>query len=305
MDKLIKKPLIGFCGCGTATRFFDPIFSTYICSQECQETIWRVNLSSNLVLSKEYRRKIYQSEIQAEEKLIRSNSCTKAILIVVHNALEYFYQCVESIKANTTNFKLYVWDNASQTIIPDAVRSEVNQGFIVPNNRLAEMVSEDVIICLNSDTVVSQGWDNALCSFLDLGYAQVGCLGGLLEEDFTGSYTAFGENIDYVLGWCFALKRVTYEKYGLFNEELQQAYFEDVDLSLRLRAKGEKIYALYSPLVHHYGGKTISVIDVDFYNKIKFNHEIVRNKWKEIFTKRNFERTPKIWGSPGKIIKET
>ena len=302
---LIKKSLIGFCECGTATRFFDSEFSVYVCSQECQETIWRVNLSSNPILSQEHRRKFYPNEIQNEERLIHLSNYTKAILIVVHDALDYLEQCVKSIKAVTSNFKLYIWDNASQTVIPEAIRSEVNQGFIIPNNRLAEMVTEDVIICLNSVTVVSEGWDNALCSFLDLGYSQVGCLGGLLEEDFTGSYTAFGEDIDYVLGWCFAIKRSTYEKYGLFSEDLQQAYFEDVDLSLRLRANGEKIYALYSPFVHHYGGKTISVIDVDFYNKIKFNHGIVKNKWKEVFTKRNFERNPRIWSSPGKNIKET
>jgi hypothetical protein len=57
----------------------------------------------------------YRSEIMKE--LAIANSCpeySKDIIIVVHDQLPYLKACIESIQANTNNYHLYIWDNASQ-----------------------------------------------------------------------------------------------------------------------------------------------------------------------------------------------
>ena len=147
------------------------------------------------------------------------------------------------------------------------------------------------------------GWTSALCGKLkeepDVG--QVGCLGGLLEADGTGSYTNFGYDVDYIMGWCFCMRREDYRKHGLFDETLRFAYFEDADLSLRLKSLGYKLYAFHDSLVHHYGNKTLASVDIDLVETIRFNHATFRERWQEYLGSKRVKapRKPRIWGSPG------
>ena len=166
--------------------------------------------------------------------------------------------------------------------------------------------SGDFLVCLNSDTEVFPLWDIGLCSYLFEfeEVIQTGYLGGLLEENGTGSFTNFGHNIDYVLGWCFCVSRSSYEQYGLFDEGYQFAYFEDADLSIKFLDQGLKIYSLYTPLVHHYGNKTINDVDIDLNGYIRFNQKRFREKNQEYLNNNLVKKYfPRIWGSPGIIRK--
>jgi GT2 family glycosyltransferase len=104
----------------------------------------------------------------------------KDILIVVRDQLPYIKECVESIFSTTENCTLHIWDNASAKPTRDFLeslepnphvrlyRSEENLGFIEPNNRLAEQSTAPYLILLNSDTKVSEGWDQAMLGYLQL-----------------------------------------------------------------------------------------------------------------------------------------
>ncbi|MCK9459585.1 MAG: glycosyltransferase [Proteobacteria bacterium] len=217
----------------------------------------------------------------------------KDILIVVRDQLKYVQGCIESIQANTEDFTIFIWDNGSSEPTAsylrslDAVyhRSEENLGFIIPNNRLAEMGTSPYLILLNSDTIVWQDWDKAMIAWLKAHsqVALVGYQGCYLNENATSTWSDFGYNIDYVEGWSMALSRATFQEFGLFDEKnLQFAYGEDSDLCLRLKEAGHQVYAMYLGLVHHIGSRTTQQLmaeGYDFMGMVKQNHEYLKSRW--------------------------
>jgi O-antigen biosynthesis protein len=218
---------------------------------------------------------------------------TKDILIVVHNQYEFVKKCIESIQKNTTNYQLYLWDNDSDEETKAYLRSvenavlvdnSTNIGFGEPNNCLAAMGQGKYIILLNSDTEVFPMWSESLLGYLQHNprCSQVGYLGGRLDEEGKGGRADWGSKIDYIMGFCSCISRQTYRKYGLFDPAYEFAYCEDADLSLRLQAAGEEIYALHLMLVHHYQNRTIKAVvkeGKDVTATFQRNHAILKEKW--------------------------
>lgn len=240
------------------------------------------------------------------------NNCvdaSKDIIIPVHDQVDYLKTCVESLREHTKNYHLYIWDNASgpetqsylkelMYSLPDQItvmRSDANLGYIYPNNELVTWGTGDYIILLNSDTKVYDGWDKAMLGFLQAHpeVAQVGYLGGLLNERGEGGRAEWGWNVDYILGFCSCFSRKVYREFGLFDTQLNFAYCEDSDFSIRLQEAGRKIYAMHLMLVSHFENKTIEVVanegTVDCKANFAKNHEVIRSKWKDYLTKRRVD----------------
>ena len=220
----------------------------------------------------------------------------KDILIVVHNELEYIQKCVISLAMNTVDYHLYIWDNGSDQQTRNyldavghstwvtVVRSETNEGFIIPNNRLAAMGSNPYIILLNSDTEVASFWADVMLSWLQHhdDTALVGCQGYRLNEEFKGGQVAFGYRSHYVSGWGLCLSREHYEQHGLFDEEhLTFAYGEDADLALRLQEAGHRVYGLHSQLVVHFENKTVQNVTKkrSLQESFDANHAYLAQRW--------------------------
>ena len=217
----------------------------------------------------------------------------KDILIVVHNQLEYLKICIESIRKETENYHIFIWDNASdqdtQEWLVDqkdivVIRSEENLGFIIPNNELIKLGRSPYVILLNSDTMVFKDWDKAMIAHLqqDENLVQVGYMGGILNEEGKGVHCNFGSEVDYISGWSFCISRDIYNQFGLFDQEnLEFAYAEDADFSLRLTEQGHKILALHLGLVHHFENKTILQVRHKRDCRASFikNHNYIRQKW--------------------------
>lgn len=225
-----------------------------------------------------------------------STSARLDVLLVVHDQLNYVRACVASLLRHTTDFHLWIWDNASseptrrfleETAARHAnvalTRGDTNQGFIVPNNRLVTQGNAPYVVLLNSDTQVEAGWDDALIAFLaqhpDVG--EVGYEGGLLGPDGVGVGAGRGADIDYVAGWCACFPRPVYETLGLFNEQLDFAYGKDSDFSLRLLEAGYKVHALSPSRVTHWGNGTIrEVIKTrDTSTSFAANHRYLQSRW--------------------------
>lgn len=232
------------------------------------------------------------------EELIAQYKCDpetpKDIIIIVKDQLEYIKKCLDSVFENTKNFNLYIWDNASKpetqdflSKIPNTylIRNEENLGFIIPNNRLVEKGNSPYVILLNSDTEVKKGWDTALIGYLqEKNIALVGYQGGLMNFEGLGINPHNGPEIDYVMGWCMAFPRFIYEKYGLFDEKnLQFAYGEDSDFSLRLKEANCEIYALNVFFVLHHANITTREVRKERSLKKEFlaNHYYLKKRWKD------------------------
>jgi len=207
------------------------------------------------------------------------------ILLVVHNQPEHTRNCIQSDRVNTNNYRLFIWDNASSDETRQLLdcnvlkRSEENLGFILPNNELARLTTAPYIILINSDVVVSSGWAEAMIGFLQSNpeYAVVGYEGGLLDENFQGCKSVWGDQIDYVCGWCMCIDRKVYEEIGLFDTNLTFAYGEDSDFCLRVKNLGRKIYALHLRYACHVGNATIRSL-ADQSATFRQNHEYLKSK---------------------------
>ncbi len=238
-------------------------------------------------------------EIMIEELLSQAayNQVMKDIIIVARNQYNYVKKCIESIFSNTTNFSLFIWDNGSEPETANylhslegdgivVIRSEENEGFILPNNRLAAIGESPYIILLNSDTEVRAGWDEALIGWLQNNPSTglVGFEGGLMNSEGMGVNVNRGSEIDYVAGWCVAMDRKNYNNIGLFDEKnLTFAYCEDTDLSLRVKESGLGIYALNLELVLHHANITSRTVSRERNMKPEFlsNHKYIQNRWKK------------------------
>ena len=108
------------------------------------------------------------------------------IIVPTWNQTEYTLRCLESVRQNTTNYRLIWVDNGSDTESRDAVQEEIirhsnyyqlwskeNLGFIGGNNLALKSIYEtftdrsDYVVLLNNDVEVTPGWLDRMMTILD------------------------------------------------------------------------------------------------------------------------------------------
>lgn len=157
-------------------------------------------------------------------------------------------------------------------------RNAKNLGFLLSCNRAAERARGKYIYFLNNDTELSQGSIDTLVDMLE-SRSDVGMVGskllfpdgtlqeagGILWKDASGWNYGRGQNaalpeynyvreVDFCSGASIMVRRDLFEGMGGFDEAFVPAYYEDVDLAFRIRARGLKVvYEPRSVVVHHEG----------------------------------------------------
>lgn len=158
------------------------------------------------------------------------------------------------------------------------VRHETPRGFLRAANAGAAAARGSVIVHLNNDTEVTEGWLDALVAALNEPRAGIvgpkmiypdGTLqdaGGCLDNDLNPIMTGRGGNafdarytyrreVDYVSGACLAICADLWRALGGFNDVFEPAYFEDTDLCFRAREAGRRVlYVPAATVVHSEGG---------------------------------------------------
>jgi GT2 family glycosyltransferase len=122
---------------------------------------------------------------------------------------------------------------------------------------------------------------SCLQNYPDVGV--VGYLGGCLNKEGVGTSPAWGYDVDYISGWCLAIRRSDYEKFGLFDDvNLEFAYCEDADFCFRLREQGLTTYAFSLNLVWHKGHATSLAVDPNVLGgPFVRNHAYMRHRWQK------------------------
>jgi GT2 family glycosyltransferase len=180
--------------------------------------------------------------------------------------------------------ELVVVDNASadgsadvvEAVVPEAIviRNSANLGFAAACNAGASRATGELLVFLNPDAepaagfraaieqpvVDSLGWGAWMGLVTMGGGAAVNTSGGVVHYTGVAWAGQAGQpagvapgsptEVAFVSGACFALPRALYESAGGFPEHYFM-YCEDVDLSLRLRLRGERLGIVPAARVDH------------------------------------------------------
>jgi GT2 family glycosyltransferase/glycosyltransferase involved in cell wall biosynthesis len=214
-----------------------------------------------------------------------------SVIIPVFNQLPFTHACLASLQTvqERPRFEVIIVDDCSTDSTAKLVlqirgiiylRNGTNSGFIVSCNRGAEKARGKYLFFLNNDTIVKADWLTALLDTFaeDARAGIVGSklvypdgrlqeAGGIIWRDASGwNYGKFDDpekpeynylrEVDYCSAAALMIPRSLFQKVGGFDARYVPAYYEDTDLSFKVRKDGYKV--LYQPLseIIHYEGAT-------------------------------------------------
>jgi GT2 family glycosyltransferase/glycosyltransferase involved in cell wall biosynthesis len=248
---------------------------------------------------------------------VASGTPQVSIIIPVYNELDFTLRCLKSIQDNpsTASAEIIVLDDASKDdtskILPSIpgiryIRNQDNLGFLRSCNRVASEARGEYLVFLNNDTEVQENWlDHMIAVFERERIGIVGAkliypngrlqeAGGLIWSD--GSAMNFGRDddprkpaysylrdTDYCSAACIVIKARLFQEVNGFDELFAPAYYEDVDLAFKVRAKGYRVLCQPAAKVTHFEGGTCGT---DLCNGVKSYQQInakkFLTKWSEV-----------------------
>jgi GT2 family glycosyltransferase len=218
-----------------------------------------------------------------------------SIIIPTRDKVDLLERCLESIASTTSyrNYEIIVVDNASsdsrtlaylERLPHRVIRYPGPFNFSQLNNLAAREAGGNHLLFLNNDTeVIASGWLEAMLEHSQR--PEVGAVGAkLLYPDGTIQHAGMGlkpshialhlhrfrgpnehgyhgladviRNLNAVTGACLMTKASLFNEVGGFDETLPLTY-NDVDLCLKLRARGYlTVYTPFALLYHHEGIST-------------------------------------------------
>jgi O-antigen biosynthesis protein len=184
------------------------------------------------------------------------------------------------------------------------INTPVNVGFTKACNYAFRQLKEyEYIYLLNNDTEVLNGFiSNSLALMKTNPIAALvgstllfpdGTLqecGGIVWSDGTAHNFGRGKNlghmevrfsriVDYCSGAGLLIRNDLLNQAGLFDERFAPAYYEDTDLSFKLREVGHEVWVCHSSLVIHHEGLSHGVKAIDLVNT---NLDKFFAKWKNV-----------------------
>jgi GT2 family glycosyltransferase len=231
-----------------------------------------------------------------------------SLIIISFNEVSTVGDCLNALLLQTySNYEIIVYDNASSDGTSDficdhfpqikLIKGNENLGFGGANNEAAKMARGKYIAFINDDAYVTPGWLEPLVGLLETD-SSVGCAGAeILCAEKQDVVLCHGNGIHlsgiaYTLdrgkiaspapllevgsisGAAFLINRTLFLSLGGF-ESLFFMYYEDIDLSLRLRLLGKRCVVLPGAKVYHNCDSRFG-FDKVFY--------LERNRYLSIFT---------------------
>lgn len=218
-----------------------------------------------------------------------SEAPVASIVIPVFNALPHTLACLRAIAAAApgARVEVIVVDDGSTdqtaSVLPlieglRYYRRAENGGFIAACNDGAALAGGTTLVFLNNDTVPQPGWLDALLRTFSE-HRNVGLVGaqllypdGRLQEsggwvlrdgraESRGRFAdpehpvlRYACDVAYCSGAALAIPRALFEQLGGFDPRYAPAYYEDTDLSFRVRASGRRVLCQPDARVVHAEG---------------------------------------------------
>ncbi len=218
-----------------------------------------------------------------------------SVIVLSYNGYERTTgPCLESLVADDENRKIeiVVIDNGSTGDTPDKLKRAVkghdnirlilnstNRGFAGGNNDGAAIAAGEVLILLNSDTVVPGGALVRIGRLMQANpdWAMLGpvtnqagneqkiftketAVERVLQEgatwcDHSREDAFISERLDF---FCVAIRTDVYNRFGGLDERFGAGYYEDTDFSLQVKQAGLKMMFTEEVFVYHQAGKSFS-----------------------------------------------
>jgi ADP-heptose:LPS heptosyltransferase/GT2 family glycosyltransferase len=175
--------------------------------------------------------------------------------------------------------------------------SKNNIGFGEAHNRNLSLSKTKYFAVLNDDIEFFENWATPIIKILEENpkVAQVGPKTNVfntLGMDKIGGWEDTDEP-EYCEGSCFIMPTALAKKYGLFNEQYEFGYFEDMDLSLRLRKDGYILKNTDIKWQHHRGTTTVKMIlnNFDLAGYYIVNEYLFKKRWHAYLMKKRFGKS--------------
>lgn len=210
----------------------------------------------------------------ASIRLPASPTAEVSVIVLAFRRVDVLDRCLRALARHETRHDFEVVVVANGASIPVRtfldqeveggvlVRARVNLGFAGGCNHGVAASRGRYVVLVNDDAVVEPGWLDALVDAADRRprAAVVGSLvlfpdrtvqdaGGRIDEEHMPAVVGRGSaessavattprKVDYVSGCAVLVRREAWDAVGGMDERFYPAYFEDVDLCLRLRHAG-------------------------------------------------------------------
>jgi len=228
------------------------------------------------------------------------------IVIPIWNQQELTRRCLDSILRCTAEpIRLILIDNGSEEPTRRAldrflsdhsekvllIRNETNQGYIKGVNQGIRAAQAPWVCLLNNDTIATPGWLTEMLKVASAD-AKIGLVnptsnslgfkpGELPLDDYARSLKeASGQTseLSIALGFCLMARRSLFEQVGLLDESFGMGYFEDDDLSRRVKAAGFRcVRACGAYVFHEERGSFRHVPGTDA--SFEKNKQLFENRW--------------------------
>jgi GT2 family glycosyltransferase/ADP-heptose:LPS heptosyltransferase len=238
----------------------------------------------------------------------RSISPIFSISVLCLDNIELTKKCVESVIqfSPAGTYELIITDNGSSdgtaaylaTLTGrlgeriTIVTNKENKGFQEPNEHALTLARGQYFVLLNNDVSVCPGWlDSLQAPFgrnTKLAITGIKDTCTVVNDDFRGQPATPGQSPEYIEGSCLMVPVALVRKHGLFSSYLKFAYWEDTDLSFRMRELGYDIETVHLPIRHNERGSTSRKLDLR--NVVAENKAAMFKQWGFYMKRRSMRR---------------
>lgn len=196
---------------------------------------------------------------------------TVMVIVAAHNEASLIKECLQSLLSQNysqENYSIIVVDDASNDATPQIVKSftnvsliqnKKNKGFATTNNIALKQCTSDYAILLNADSRVENDFIQQLVTPMESDASIAVCGGAEHPYIRTLKSKRRIEETNWV-GLGATIIRMKALKQVHFLDNNYFMYGEDIDLCLRLKFAGWKIYYTPKALWHHYGwGRKVDI----------------------------------------------
>jgi len=212
------------------------------------------------------------------------------VVILSYNTLLLTQSVLSALRATAPGARVVVVDNGSEDgsaewlgstdgadgtdgmgvgdLTDGVILNGENLGFAKACNRGAWTGEREIIVFLNTDIQLVEGWLEGLLAAFD---DEESVMAGNQLVRANGNYQRY----DFIAGACCAVRRDWFTEVGGYDERFFFGY-EDVDLSWQARLNGKRIVTVKEPRLVHLGAASHTEATAVYVREAR---ELFRRKW--------------------------